>query len=165
MRVLDLDPWVEILEAVLPDHQNGLLIRLVPDGDHIELGLLPLDGLHPSELLDGFVAPPEWAALGLVTRGWASPMDGMRPSQHPARRRIVGTYLLDRAGNTAGRIVRRTRRRRRGPPAARGRAAAADAPRPRLRGVRLVRRRWLDAVQLGGVAPQQLPPERLVQAA
>ena len=105
MRVLDLDPWVEILEAVLPTDQNGLLIRLVPDGDDIELGVLPLDGLHPTELLDGFVAPPEWAALGFITRGWASPMDGVRPSQHPARRRIVGTILLDRLGNTAGRII------------------------------------------------------------
>ena len=69
MRVLDLEPWVAIVEAALPADQNAMLVRLVPEGDMIELGLLPLDGVRPAELLDGFEAPAAWAAMGLVARG------------------------------------------------------------------------------------------------
>jgi hypothetical protein len=85
---IELEPWLEILEAALPVTQNGALVRLgaVDDAGEIELGVLPLDGLHPAELLDGFVAPDEWAAIGLVARGWASPPGDVRPSSHPARR-------------------------------------------------------------------------------
>jgi len=108
--VLALEPWIDILEAALPADQNGLLVRLAwPDDDcsggDVELGLLPLDGVHPAELLDGFDAPDEWWALGLVTRGWASPMGPTRPSQHPGRRRVTTTVLLDRAGRLVGRTV------------------------------------------------------------
>jgi hypothetical protein len=108
--VLALEPWLDILEAVLPADQNGLLVRLawpdIDDGDDdIELGLLPLDGIHPAELLAGFDAPDEWWALGLITRGWASPMGAVRPSQHPARRRVTTTVLVDRSGRTVGRTT------------------------------------------------------------
>ena len=100
-----LDHWVELLELVLPDDQNGVLVRLADLGDTAEVGLLPLDGCHPLELLDGFEAPAEWFALGIVCRGWASPMNGERPSHHPARRRVTSIVLVDRDGHVAGRTV------------------------------------------------------------
>lgn len=100
-----LDAWVPILEASLPADENGMLVRLAGTSGQAELGVLPLGGSHPLELLEGTVAPPEWLALGVVSRGWASPWDGARPSRHPARVRIVATVLLDRAGNVAGRVV------------------------------------------------------------
>ena len=90
-----LDHWVELLELVLPDDQNGVLVRLADLGDTAELGLLPLDGAHPLELLDGFEAPAEWFALGLIARGWAS----------PGRRQVTTTVLVDRDGHVAGRTV------------------------------------------------------------
>jgi len=101
-----LEPWIPILERVLEDEQNGMLIRLRRGSEKdVELGLLPLDGVHPAELLDGFDAPPDWLALGLVCRGWASPTDEVRPSRHPQRRRVLSVVLADRAGNLVGRTT------------------------------------------------------------
>lgn len=97
MRALDLEPWVAIVEAALPAHQNAMLVRLVPDGDTIELGLLPLDGVHPAELLDGFDAPEEWAAIGLVARG--------RSLTAERKGRVVITHLVGRDGAEHGRVV------------------------------------------------------------
>ena len=94
MATIDLERWVRILESSLPAEQNGILARLAIDDDGVELGLLPLDGVHPAELLDGFEAPPEWWALGVVSRGWTS-----------QRRRIVATMLVDRDGTAAGRVI------------------------------------------------------------
>lgn len=103
----DLAPWVPVLEAALPPEQNGLLVHLSTPtaGGDVDLGLLPLDGRHPLELLAGAVAPPAWFALGLVSRGWASPWDGQRPSRHPARVPVVATVLADRSGRMVGRVV------------------------------------------------------------
>lgn len=103
-----LEPWIPLLELALPKDQSGYLVSLAwpePDSDEIELGLLPLNDVHPAEFLDAFDAPPEWRALGIVVRGWASPMEGVRPSKHPARRRVVSTVLLDRSGNLVGRVT------------------------------------------------------------
>jgi hypothetical protein len=100
---IDLEPWLEILDVAVPASQDGVLVRLAPDGDDIELGVLPLDGLHPAELLEGFTAPTDWSALGLVARGWAAPMGDVRPSAHPSRRRVTTTVLVDREGRTVGR--------------------------------------------------------------
>ena len=103
---LALDPWIAILEHAIPKDENGVIVRLSqPDDDEIELGVLPLGGVHPAEMLDGLNAPPEWAALGVVCRGWASPTDDVRPSQHPQRRRVLATMLVDRDGNAAGRTI------------------------------------------------------------
>jgi len=105
--ITDLEPWLEILDAAVPATQNGVLVRLgvVEEGETLELGLLPLDGIHPAELLEGFEAPAEWFALGLVTRAWAAPMGDVRPSSHPARRRVCTTVLVDRDGRVVGRTT------------------------------------------------------------
>lgn len=105
--VAALTPWVELIDLAVQSTDRGALIRLdqrVDAPDEIDLGLLPLDELHPAELLEGFEAPPECIALGLVTGGWAAPMFEGRPSRHPARRRVTNTVLIDRAGNVAGRL-------------------------------------------------------------
>ena len=100
-----LEPWLDILPAAVAPDQNGVLVRLrAADGD-VDLAVLPLDGLHPAELLDGFTAPDDWLALGLVTRGWAAPMGPEPPSVHPARRRVCTTVLLDRGGGAVGRTI------------------------------------------------------------
>ena len=105
----DLTPWVELLDLTVGPGASGVLVRLervlAPDApEEVELGVLSLDELHPAELLEGFEAPASWVALGLVTSGWAAPIDGGRPSRHPARRRVTTTVLVDRAGNIAGRL-------------------------------------------------------------
>lgn len=107
---LDLDPWLPILEAALPPGEDGMLVHLARGGraGALDLGVLPLEGLHPLDLLDGAVAPPGWVALGVVSRGWASPwLEGsaVRPSRHPARVRVVATVVADRSGALAGRVV------------------------------------------------------------
>lgn len=103
-----LERWLDILPDALAPGQNGMLVRLrgaVEDAGVADLGVLPLDGLHPAELLEGFTAPDDWLALGLVTRGWAAPLGPTRPSSHPARRRVCTTVLLDRRGDAVGRTI------------------------------------------------------------
>jgi hypothetical protein len=108
MRTLPpLDPWVELLDLSLPDDRACHLVRLAQPPDapgEVEVGVLPLGELHPAEVLDGFEAPEEWFALGVVATGWGAPDDGSRPSTHPRRRRVISTVLVDRAGHVAGRI-------------------------------------------------------------
>ena len=95
-----------ILEQVLDDDQNGMLIRLRRGTEKdVELGLLPLDGAHPAELLGGFEAPPDWLALGLVCRGRSLPLDETSPSTLSEGRRVMTVVLADRAGNLVGRIT------------------------------------------------------------
>lgn len=78
-----------------------VLIKVEETGDpeSFDLGLkdLPEDA-HPVDELWGFEAPPSWLAMGVVTFGWASPMDGVRPSQHPERTRVRATILMTRDG-------------------------------------------------------------------
>lgn len=69
------------------------------DPDSFDLGLKDLpDDAHPVDELWGFQAPASWLAMGVVTFGWASPMDGVRPSQHPERTRVRATILMTRDG-------------------------------------------------------------------
>lgn len=82
-------------------HSPHVLVKVVEadDPDSFELGLKDLpDGSHPVEELWGFVAPPTWLAIGVVTFGWAAPMDGVRPSEHPDRSRVRATILVTRDG-------------------------------------------------------------------
>ena len=95
LDVVGLNAWIPILEAALPAEQNGMLVRFSADSGGVEMGVLPLDGAHPSDLLEGFEAPDDWCGLGIVTRGWA----------HPSRGPVIATLLVDRGGNAAGRIV------------------------------------------------------------
>jgi hypothetical protein len=60
-----------------------------------DVGWLPLGGQHPLDALLGFVAPPEWHALGLTCSGQALAQPGDPADvDHPVR----VTTLLTRAG-------------------------------------------------------------------
>ena len=56
----------------------------------IDLRVKPLEG-HPAEVLRGFIAPPEWFAVGVLTGGWAH-----APDTESVRVRV--TTLLCRDG-------------------------------------------------------------------
>ena len=104
-----VDLWADMLieaQSQAP-HFGASLIRLVePDDspDQVEVGLLPLDGAHPADFLEGFRAPPSWVALGVAGGGWAAPLDAVRPSAHPEARRVIHVVLVARDGTVAGRI-------------------------------------------------------------
>ena len=77
------------------------------DPDGVTIGSKQIDG-HPLPHLLGFVAPPEWTVFGLTSCGWMADLDdaraGVRPSQHPSRRRVRQTVLVGRSGATAGAV-------------------------------------------------------------
>lgn len=100
----DLAPLAEMIDDAFDDLTAGApahLLRVITDPaapDEIELGLLALPaGGHPTDALLGFVAPPEWAAVGAVSTGHQRSPD--EPEQEPVPVRV--TYLLDSAGRAA----------------------------------------------------------------
>lgn len=74
---------------------DDVLVRVVGTQHEVELGLRPLDpGRHPCEVLQGFVAPDEWWAVGLVVRGRAHFLE--EPQRQPEP--IVSTFFVERGG-------------------------------------------------------------------
>lgn len=71
--------------------------------DDLQVGIKPLDGRHPSDLLVGFTAPPEWHALGVATRGFAYPI-AERGSPQRQRTRVDVVALVSRTGELAHRV-------------------------------------------------------------
>jgi hypothetical protein len=67
-----------------------------------DLGVLLLDGNHPSELLVGFTAPDDWHALGVATGGWAYHV-AERGTAERRRTRVDVVTLLSRSGELAHR--------------------------------------------------------------
>jgi len=73
-----------------------------PDGDGFDLGVLPLDGRHPTDLLLGATAPPDRHAIGIATSGWAYHVaDRGDPSGR--RHRVHVVSLVSRTGEHAHR--------------------------------------------------------------
>lgn len=74
-----------------------------PDADGFDLGVKPLDGLHPTDVLLGTTAPDDWHAVGIATRGWAY---HVAERGDPARRRhrVHVVTLLSRTGEHAHRV-------------------------------------------------------------
>lgn len=68
-----------------------------PDADGFDLGVRPLDGLHPTDALLGTTAPADWHAVGIATHGWAY---HVADRGDPARRRhrVHVVTLLSRSG-------------------------------------------------------------------
>ncbi|MGQ0830944.1 MAG: hypothetical protein ACT4OV_04635 [Microthrixaceae bacterium] len=86
------------------DEADHLLIHVVedPGGEHVDLGLRPLDvNIHPFIELAGFTAPTEWAMFGLRAHATAHHLDEPGTSE-----RVTSTYLLHRSGEEAS-ILRR----------------------------------------------------------
>ncbi len=76
------------------------------------ISFVELEG-HPSELLLGFTAWEEWWAVGLLTTGWAAPMETDptnpyaahgRPSAHPDAVRMRMLVMVDRDGTTVSKV-------------------------------------------------------------
>ena len=88
-------------DAELAEHRiDGALIRVAPDGT---LSWRSLHGAHPLQVLVGFVAPPEWAAIGVSNAGWAHPLDATgRPRRRPDAPSVQVTVLFSRSGVAVG---------------------------------------------------------------
>jgi len=75
-----------------------------PEADGFDLGVLPLEGRHPTELLLGTIAPPDWHAVGMATSGWAyHASDRGDPGRR--RRRVHVVTLVSRTGEHAHRTL------------------------------------------------------------
>lgn len=93
----------QLLDGLTAGDVPPALVHLAPaDGDAFDLGLLPLEGRHPTELLLGFTAPETWHALGVVSSGWAYPI-AERAGNDRTRRRVHVVSMLSRSGEVAHR--------------------------------------------------------------
>lgn len=54
---------------------RNALLHVAADGDGVAVGTLDLGDDAPCDLLVGTVAPDEWLAVGVATRGWARPLE------------------------------------------------------------------------------------------
>jgi hypothetical protein len=64
---------VEVFHAGAVDAPAPLIISIDRGGETVAFGTCPVPATvnHPADALVGFVAPPEWDAIGLITDGWA----------------------------------------------------------------------------------------------
>ena len=86
-----------LVHLAVPGHADGPARPMGPD-DEVDLGLARLaPGAHPLEVLVGSEAPPEWAALGVVTAGT------IRASADPdlVDARIQSAHVVERGGGWA----------------------------------------------------------------
>jgi hypothetical protein len=84
---------------------GATLLRLErhPVSGEISVRMRPLKR-HPVDALRRFRAPASWIGLGLLTGGWAAPLDGTRPSAHPEAQRITQVVVVDRGGRVESRV-------------------------------------------------------------
>lgn len=81
-----------------PSSSAAVLVRIdrlptTPD-DELGFSLRPLEpGMHPMAVLDGFVAPPAWAGIGLIAAGRVVSMD--EPGADRGRGRVVIALARD----------------------------------------------------------------------
>jgi hypothetical protein len=81
---------------------EGAVVSVGTD-PHEPLSYYSLDGAHPLERLLRFVAPPEWAAVGVSSTGWAHPVDASgRPRPGTGSSQVRVTVLIDRSGAAGG---------------------------------------------------------------
>jgi hypothetical protein len=67
-----LEALAESLARAVADNGGGGLVYVFARPDGPDVGILPLDGLAPADVLLGAVAPPGWAVLGVATGGSAT---------------------------------------------------------------------------------------------
>lgn len=92
-----------LVDAIANGDLSPCLIHVgSPDGDGFDLGVLPLDGSHPTELLLGSTAPAEWHAVGIATSGWAYHVAD-RDDPRRRRHRVHVVSLVSRSGEHAHR--------------------------------------------------------------
>lgn len=110
MSLVDLGRWADALIAQYGDRNvNGNALFPIsccrPDeGGDLEELLVPMDR-HPADFLRRYRPSATCLALGLVSAGWAAPMDSpVRPSAHPDAKRILQVTVIGRGGGTSSRI-------------------------------------------------------------
>ena len=81
---------------------RGILLYVAPAGDGLDMGVRDLDDA-PAEVLLGFVAPDDWAALGVAAGGWTHPLDAS-PGANVARQRAAVVTIVHRSGLVTARM-------------------------------------------------------------
>ena len=66
-----LHDLADSLGRAIADNGGGVLVYVVVRPDGPDVGILPLDGLAPADVLLGADAPAEWAVLGVAMAGMA----------------------------------------------------------------------------------------------
>jgi hypothetical protein len=87
------------LGRAIAEDGGGVLVHVVARPDGPEVGILPLAGLAPSDVLLGADAPEDWAVLGVATGGWARSLD-----RRSGRVRAEVVVLVVRDGRVVGRV-------------------------------------------------------------
>ncbi len=104
-----VDAAAHLLAGQLLDELAGgtlapSLVHIRPVDGGVDLGVKSLDGSHPSELLLGVVAPPEWHALGVAVNGWAYDLADRGTGDAP-RSRVHIVSLVTRSGESIHRSL------------------------------------------------------------
>ena len=108
MSIIDVDHWADTLINRYADHDvigNALFpLTLAHAGAANPPEPIPLDD-HPVPFLARYRRPPGCLALGLVSAGWAAPIDSkVRASAHPDAQRILQCVVLACDGAIGGRL-------------------------------------------------------------
>lgn len=109
MSTVDLGRWADRLidrYAGLDVIGNALFPITVPTdpSSALECEMVPLDR-QPVDFLRRFRPPSSCVALGLVSAGWAAPIDSrVRPSAHPDAQRILQVIVAAADGGVAARV-------------------------------------------------------------
>lgn len=100
-------PFLESLAdsfcEVIAKGGDGFLVHLVAASDGHDVGVKPLEGAHPSDLLIGSVAPEHWWALGVAVGGWVRPL-GPDGSVGERAGRAANVVVVTRAGDIVSRV-------------------------------------------------------------
>lgn len=101
-------PLPMLADAFLESLTNGgeaALVHAAEAPDGFDLGILPLEGRAPADVLLGTAAPDHWLAMGAATGGWTRPLhaDG---SAGPRTGRCQVVVLVHRNGEVVSRIRR-----------------------------------------------------------
>lgn len=92
-----------LADALADDELQPCLLHVAGVGaDGFDLGVLPLDGAHPTDVLLGLAAPDDWHAVGLATHGHAYHV-AERGDPGRRRHRVHVVTLLSRSGEHAHR--------------------------------------------------------------
>lgn len=90
------------LSVAVAGAPGGLLVHVTPATDGYDMGVAPLDGNPPADVLLGMVAPEHWCALGVASRAWARPLDGEAKFADPTPAGVV--VLVTRSGEIVSRV-------------------------------------------------------------
>lgn len=91
----------------LADNNSGVLVHVKAGDDGADVGFLDLEGRPPADVLLGSVAPEDWVAVGVATRGWAHPLEHDRSQGQAGAGRsgpIDVVVLVHRCGEVVGRL-------------------------------------------------------------